>query len=512
MIVKPKYRKLVLRLRDPHKLDQFIPTAKVVDYKGMQLTVVPFDIETVKVLRNLGIDAPSPIHYYYDYPIRPGWNPMAHQRATAAFLTEHSRAYCLNDLGTAKTLSALWAYDFLRQEGKAKRMLVVSPLSTVERTWADEVFTHLPHLSYAVLHGTKKKRIDLLKSQPDVSIINHDGVKIIANHLVREKFDVVIIDEISQAARNSQTDKWKALSQIVYGRPYAWGMTGTPIPNSPVDAWAQCKLLTPHTVPPYVSHFRQKVMDQVTTYKWIPKEDALDHVFEAMQPGIRFKRSEVIDLPPIMYETRHTPLTKEQETAYKDMVNKSFTEYKGEGITAANEAIRVNKLVQICCGVAIGDENTVTFPPKARLLELLTILEEAPAKVIVFVPYRAPLELVAHVCGKKRSVGVIHGGVSKRERDEIFHGFQKEKDPQVIVAQPAAMSHGLTLTEANIIVWFAPPNSAETYEQANGRITRPGQKRDQFIIHLQGAQLEARMYRRLKEKTSLQGVLLDMFK
>jgi len=511
MIVKPQFRKLLMRLRDPLRVVGFVPQAKVVQYRGRALTVVPFEIDVVKVLRNLGIEPPSPIEHYYDWPIRPGWTPMRHQIATAAFLSEHTRAYCLNDLGTAKTLSALWAFDYLRQEGKVQRALVVAPLSTCERTWGDEVFAHFPHLSFAVLHGTKKKRLQLLDTDPQVAIINHDGIKTISKHLVRRQYDVVIIDELSQAARNVGTDRWKALNSLVHGRPYAWGLTGTPIPNSPMDAWAQCRLLTPNSVPGYASHFRSKVMNQVTTYKWVPKPDAVDTVFAAMQPGIRFKRTDVIDLPPVMYEERECDLTPDQKRAYKEMWDRSYTEHKGEGISAANEGVRVTKLVQICCGAAIGDDTQVTFPPKPRLLTLLQTVEEAPAKVIVFVPYRAPLELINHVLSKRYSTAVIHGGITKTARDLIFHKFQKEPDPRVLVAQPAAMSHGLTLTEANIIVWFAPPNNAETYQQANGRISRPSQKRNQLIIHLHGTRLERRMFERLKEKATLQGVLLDMF-
>lgn len=513
MIIKPEFRKLLLHLRDPLAVLGFIPQAKMIQYRGKSLVVVPFELDIVKILRNLEVkNVPSPIEHYYDWPIRPGWTPMQHQITTSAFLTEHKRAYCLNDLGTAKTLSALWAYDYLRSEGRAPRCLVISPLSTVDRTWGDEIFAHLPHLSFAVLHGSKAKRLQLLHTKPDVAIINHHGVKVVMKHLIREKFDVVIIDELSQAARNSQSDMWEAFAGVVANATYVWGLTGTPIPNSPMDAWAQCKLITPHTVPAYASHFRTRVMNQVSTYKWVPKPDALDHVFAAMQPGIRFKRDAVIDLPPTMYETRECKLTKEQEKAYKEMWDKSYTENQGHSITAANEAIRISKLMQICCGAAIGDEERVVFPPKPRLVELLNILEEADAKVIVFVPYRAPIELIDFVLSKRYATEVIHGGVSKSKRDKIFADFQQRPEPRVLVAQPAAMSHGLTLTEANVIVWFAPPNSAETYQQANGRITRPGQKRSQLIIHLQGTALEKRVYQRLQDRTSLQGVLLDMFK
>jgi len=79
------------------------------------------------------------------------------------------------------------------------------------------------------------------------------------------------------------------------------------------------------------------------------------------------------------------------------------------------------------------------------------------------------------------------------------------------VAQPGTMSHGLTLTAADTIVWFAPINSTETYLQANARIARPGQKRNTLIVRIQGSDIERRMYERLDKRESTQGTLLGMF-
>jgi SNF2 family DNA or RNA helicase len=108
------------------------------------------------------------------------------------------------------------------------------------------------------------------------------------------------------------------------------------------------------------------------------------------------------------------------------------------------------------------------------------------------------------------SVEEIYGDVTKRARHEIFTAFQKTVFPQVIVAQPSAMSHGLTLTASSTIVWYAPITSADTYGQANGRITRPGQTVNTLIVHISATPEERRMFARLKNKERMQGILLDM--
>lgn len=513
MKVNTKNRAVILNLRKPEQVKTVLPKHKEIQYKGKNLLVVPHSLDVVRVLKNLGINAPSPIKYYYDWSGQ--FTPFEAQRETAAFLTLHNRAFVLNDLGTGKTLAALWAYDYLKAEGKVNKLLVVSPLSTLERVWADEVFRHFPHLTYAVLHGTKKKRLALLKQDVDIFIINHDGVKVIQDELAaKQSIDAVLIDEISQCARNAGTGRWKALKKVTQDKRRLWGLTGTPIPNEPTDAWAQCRLVVPENVPPYYTRFRDAVMRQAGPHRWVPRENALSVVQDAMQPSIRFDRDDCVDLPPTMYETREVALTKDQERMYKEMLSALTAEFEGEQIQAVNEAVKLMKLIQIACGTAYSlDREVVVFEPTERLAELRDIIAASKSKTIVFVPFTATANLVAeHLKSHGISTGLVYGAVSKSQRDEVFSGFQKSKDPRVIVAQPAAMSHGLTLTAASTIVWFAPVTSAEVYEQANARITRPGQKHSQLIINIQGTPAEARIYRRLKEKCNTQGILLDLIK
>jgi SNF2 family DNA or RNA helicase len=144
---------------------------------------------------------------------------------------------------------------------------------------------------------------------------------------------------------------------------------------------------------------------------------------------------------------------------------------------------------------------------------LKEVIEGAVSKVIVFVPF---VNLLTHIAGylskEGYSCAVVHGSVSKRERDVIFGNFQKTPNPHVLVAQPGAMSHGLTLTAAATIVWFAPITSNDIYVQANGRITRSGQKHSQLICHIEGSPVERRLYKRLITRQKLQGLLLDLIK
>jgi SNF2 family DNA or RNA helicase len=232
-----------------------------------------------------------------------------------------------------------------------------------------------------------------------------------------------------------------------------------------------------------------------------------------MQPAIRFSLDDCVDLPEQTFITRDVALTKEQEKAYKDMLNKLSTEYAGGQILAVNEAVKANKLIQIACGVAYGtDGEHVVIPSKPRMDVLKEVIEESEGKVIVFVPLTGALESVASELRKDFTVETVHGGTSKTERDRIFSEFQRGLDPRVLVANASTMSHGLTLTAATTIVWYAPVHSNETYEQACARVRRPGQTRTTVIVHIAGTDVERRVYKRLQDKQSMQGVLLDMMK
>lgn len=514
MLVVKQRKQLVLNLREPERVTTVIPTAKTFEYKGKTLVAVPHRLDEVRVLKNLGFEPPSPVSSYYKWPGMFG--PFVHQRSTVEFLTENPRSFCLNGMGSGKTLAVLWAYDFLRSIGEARKILVVSPLSTLERTWGDEIFRHFPHLAFAVVHGTAEKRLKLLANDDfDVYIINHDGIKskrTMAAIQARDDIDVVVVDEIA-SFRNASTDRWKAMKALVLNRKFVWGLTGTPTPNEPTDAWAQVRLINPGAVPPYFGAFREHVMRKVTQYKWVPRDNAMDMVFDAMRPAIRFSREECIDLPPTLYQTHQVDMSPEQKRLYKDMLSKLHTELESGQITAANEAVKLNKLVQIACGVAYGDNgDTVEIPAHERIELVKDIIEEADAKVIVFVPLTGVLERLERELSKHFSVATINGAVPKAKRDEVFRAFQQDKSPRVLVAQPAAMSHGLTLTAANTIVWFSAITSAEIYQQANARIVRPGQKLNTLIVHIEGSPVERALFDKLQHRGKMQGILLDMFK
>jgi SNF2 family DNA or RNA helicase len=513
MLISRKQQAVVLNLKHPERVTTVIPTAKVFEYQGRRLVAVPHKPTETKILNNLGFEVPNPVLWHYDWPGRHA--PFEKQKLTTEFAVDNPRAFILSSMGTGKTLSVLWAYDYLRRHRAVNKLLVTAPLSVLERAWADTLWHNFPHLRFAVLHGSRDKRLKLLaNTEFDVYIVNHDGVQIIAPELAkRPDIDIVAVDE-GAIYRNSNTRRWRSLNVVLnqqkIARRVLW-MTGTPTPNAPTDAWAQCRIMVPTNVPQYFGKFRDSVMRQVSQFKWVARDNATETVAQAMQPAIRFSLDDCVDLPEQVFETRQVEMTPDQTKAYAQMLATLRTQAADGEILAVNEAVKASKLVQIACGVAYGrDHEEIHIPATSRIEEVMEIIEQSEGKVLLFVPFTSALSYVATEVRRKYSVEVVYGETKKTDRDRVYGDFQSDVDPHVIVAQPGVMSHGLTLTAATTIIWYAPINSNEIYEQACARTRRPGQKRTTVVVHICGSEIERRMYKRLQNKQKMQGLLLDL--
>ena len=424
----------------------------------------------------------------------------------------------LNEIGTGKTQSCLWAADHLIETGAIKKVLIISPLSTLERVWNDAIFSNLFNRKAVVLHGSSEYRKRMLNTNVDFYIINHDGFSIIAKDVVG-KFDLVIVDEAA-ILRNPTTKRYKVFRRWLDQNPETrlWLLTGTPTPNEPTDAWALARLVdSPFCTRSYTS-FRDQVMAKHGPYKWLARPEAIEIVRHVLQPAVRFTRDECFDLPDTVIQSRKVDLTPEQKKYYKKMLDTFVVEMAAHRtgavqITAVNEAVKLQKLVQIACGVVYdGNGNEVEVDCSPRIQVVKEIIEQAGGKVILFVPLTGTLKMLERELSKDYSCAVVNGGVSATKRNIAFNDFQNSKDPQILIAHPATMAHGLTLTAASTIIWYGPITSNEQYVQANGRVERIGKRHVSNVIHIESTDLERKMYERLKSKQHMQGLLLDLIR
>lgn len=508
MLIVPEKETVIVKSSHNDELLKFIPHAREFVHDGEQHVAVPFKTEEVMVMRNLGFSVPEPINYYYDWPAR--FSPMEHQKATASFMTTHKRCLCLNAPGTGKSISSIWAADYLLTRGEAKKVLIIAPLSTLKPVWGSELKNHLPHRQFVLCVGTKAKRLQLLET-PGVQyvIINHDGFTNLQDQL--KDFDVVIYDEAT-ALKSPSSRRFKIFQKWVNThKPWLWLLTGTPISQTPADAWTLARLVESTKVQRSFTAFKDTVMKKVTQFKWIPREDALETCRKVLQPSIRFSLDECKDLPDTNFVGRKTDLTKQQEKAFKDMQDKAVTVFNEGEVTAANTAVMLSKLLQICCGVVYSEDQSIAIDAGVRYNTLTELIDEIGGKVIIFVPLKGTqLHLQEQLQKDKYSVALVNGDVKKKERDEIFHNFQHTDEPQILLAHPKVAAHGLTLTRAKDIIWYAPIYSLEQYEQANARIRRLSTEGKTNVWHIYATNFEAELYRRLRAKKNTLAEFLDL--
>ena len=519
MILHPPTKSLILKADDPMAIRELIPESRLLPTGDVQ---VKLTFDSAKALRALGHKAPSPIYLDYNWPGK--HKPYEHQKEMASVMTLNERCFNLSEMGSMKSAATLWAADYLMTKGLVRKALILSPLSTVETVWMQEIFDVLMHRSAMLLIGSKMKRLERLGYDSDFYVMNHDGlgINIVRNALAERKdIDLVIVDEAS-FYRNGTTSKWRDIRDMLKAHQRLWMLTGTPCPNAPTDAYALAKLVNPAAVPGHFGAFRRLTMRNESYShipKWVPRPEGYELAYKAMQPAVRFEKKDCIDLPPVVVEKRHAEITKEQKQAFEDMrktMQAEFIKAKNEGvqITAVNAADKIGKLRQILLGAIkvpeTGEYEVIPHGPRLDVLK--EIIDEAAGKVIVLVPYKGAIGVYADELKRHCSCEIMNGDTPVSERKRIVDRFQQEKDPRVLLCHDRVVSHGLNLTAANVTVLLGPISSHDNYCQAIERMNRAGQIRSMTIVRISGHKIEDEMYNTLDSRGEMQQNILRLYK
>ena len=516
---------------------------------------IPGNLYNLQILRHFGLPVIPIVDLDYDYPIARPFRPREHQKIMTNFMVLHPRCFNLSDMGTMKTLAALWACDYVMQQHEKEvmpnarpdtglqpgsatrshettpggpprlRALISCPLSIMQRVWGDAIFQHLVgRRTFTIIHGSAAKRRDLLRQDTDFYIINHDGAGIGArfnkqnrielNGLskdISERTDIgiVAIDEAS-AYRDGTTRRHRVARAVFGQKPYFWLLTGTPTANGPLDAHGLARLVN-GAMGESFRNYKSRIMYQAGPWKWEPKRGAHEEAYKLLRPSIRFEMRDCTDVPPSTEQMRDVELSGEQKKLYKKLQEDLVLMLdNGKVITAAHEAVLRLKLLQLSCGAIYDSDHHVTkIDCGPRLAELRAVIEEASRKVIIFTPLTSVVHLLYDEL-KEYSRAMINGAVPPKVRDAIFQRFQADRDPQLLIADPATMSHGLDLFAASVVVWYGATDRTELYLQANRRIDRPGQTVPTTIVQLAATKVEREIFKRAASNQSMMGAILEM--
>jgi SNF2 family DNA or RNA helicase len=512
---------LVYRTKEPERITRHVAGATRING---EIVAVPNNLYNSQLLRWLDLPIVPPMDGY-DWPCAPGIKPLDHQRVTANFMVSHPRSFNLSDPGTMKTLSSLWAADWLMdQYPKGEfRALIVAPLSILQPVWGQAIARNLlGRRTYSVIYGSREHRLKALRQPADFYIINFNGVGIGAHTRKRFELDglskelstrsdiqLVIVDE----ARNYHDSRTKRhrIAKMVWGeRPYLWFLTGTPTPNGPMDAYGQAKLVN-NAFGESWTGYRNRVMAQITSFKWVPRAGANEAARKLFSPAIRYDIRDVWDGPELTTQQREVELTKEQRKHMAALKRDLVVEIAaGKTINAMNEAAARAKFMQISLGAIYDAEHKWhLIDATPRLGELKHVLREAPGKVLIFVPLTSVVNLLYREL-TDWSREIVNGQTAAGDRRRIFSEFQSSDNPRLLIADPGCMAHGLDLYAARTVIWYGPTDKTELYLQANKRAHRPGQRYPVTVIQITSNNLEKEIFRRLESNESLQGALLQL--
>lgn len=406
-----------------------------------------------------------------------------YQKYAVDFIIEHPYCALLLDMGLGKTLSTLTAAKELIDLEIADDFLVIAPKPVALDTWPAEIakWDHLKGLTYSVVLGSPKQRLEALKKKADFYIINRENVGWLVDYYKTAwPFKNVIIDELS-SFKSPAAQRFKALRKVRPKMQRVIGLTGTPAPNSLIDLWSQIYLLDRgERLETTISRFRDRYcyginMGQFMDYRI--KEGAEAEIYEKIDDiAISMKAKDYLKLPKRTDNVVPISLSGKAMKQYQQLERDLLLPLDASDITAANAAVLANKLLQAANG-CIYDENKEAQEIHAEKLDALErIIDEAQGQpILIFYSYKHDRDRIKAKFKQAKDLDVDAGDVETWNRGEI----------QVLLAHPQSAGHGLNLQYGgHIIVWFGLTWSLEYYQQANARLDRQGQTKPVIVHHL----------------------------
>lgn len=441
------------------------------------------------------------------------YKPHEYQKYATDFIISHPVSAILLEMGLGKSVITLTAIKKLMLDSfEVSRTLVIAPLRVASTTWPEEIrkWEHLKHLTYSVVTGGEKKRLQALRTPAHIYIINRENVDwLVTKSGVPFHFDMVVIDELS-GFKSYQAKRSKALLKVRPKVKRVVGLTGTPSSNGLMDLWAEFRILDlGERLGRYITQYRNTYFlpdkrNQQMVFSYKPKAGAEEKIYKKIGDiTIAMKAADYLPMPDRIINKINISLSATEQKRYDTLRREMAVSVKGKEIDAVNAAALSNKLLQMASG-AVYDEEKRMIPVHDRKLDALEeVIEGANGKpVLVAYWYKHDLERI-----KKRFT------VQEIKTKEDIADWNARKIP-VAVIHPAAAGHGLNLQSGGCtLVWFSLTWSLELYEQTNARLYRQGQKETVVIHHLLAkGTIDEDVMNALAHKNKTQAALIDAVK
>jgi len=436
--------------------------------------------------------------------------PYDHQRAYLQRFWRKPVAALFADMGTGKSFMVINNFSMLYDRGAINSALIIAPKG-VYRNWVNlELPKHLPdHIIHrtalwlpAPRKAEKAKLESLWEVTEDLKILvmniealsTPKGVEY-ATRFVRSTNCFMAIDE-STTIKTPTAKRAKNAVKVGKEARFKRIMTGSPVTRSPLDLFQQCDFLHPeclNSTSYYAFRARYAVMVEKNmgshSFKKVVGYRKLDELKEKLDRfSYRIRKDQCLDLPEKVYIKREVPLTKEQEKAYSEMKTMALALLKDGMVTTVNALTQLMRLHQIVCGHVKLDDDRVVSVPSKRIEELLSVIEEASDKVIIWANYRHDIDAIKLALQKEygmSAVGTYYGDTDDDERARVVKEFQDpESELRFFVGNPRTGGYGLTLTAADTVVYYSNSFDLEVRLQSEDRAHRIGQTRSVTYVDL----------------------------
>lgn len=411
----------------------------------------------------------------------PPFTPDEPQRIMLDQLRSTSDALAFVGMGIGKSAVCLQHLSDLFLSGEAVSALIVAPLRVTLLTWPSEVKTWFPWMRVANLREPQGQR-DFLEGRAHLYTINWDGINTLVSLVKRRgkkgvPFDTVIFDELTKA-KNPGSKRVNHYRRNVPRVARHIGLTGTPIPNSWVDIFAQVRLVDggQRLGNNFLEFKKRYFFAPATPFKpWMPKHDTEDKLEEKISDiTVTLKSSDWLDIPDTVFEDVEIKFTPELEAKYKKLEKELVMELrKDKTLNVANSAALVTKLLQFTSGHVYDEEREVHPVHNLKFDELARIVKHERHPILVATIYQHEQSRIRSQFPQAK---FFADAKTQKEQQALIDLWNAGKVP-MLVAHPASVGHGLNFQYgSHVMLWITLTYSRELYEQMIARLARRGQK------------------------------------
>jgi SNF2 family DNA or RNA helicase len=413
------------------------------------------------------------------------------------------------EMGTGKTKVLIDNMSMLYDKGKIDGALIIAPKGVVKTWYEQELPTHLSeHIENVsvlwqpnITKSQQEKLDSILENEMLLHILvmnvealsTEKGVNF-ARKFINSHNTLMAIDE-STTIKTPTARRTKNIIMLGKNAKYKRIMTGSPITKNPLDLYTQCEFLDPWLLD-FSSYyaFRNRYAEMKTMHihgrsiQVVDKFQNLGELSETVkQFSYRVLKEDCLDLPPKNFIKRHITLTPAQKKLYEQMKKAAMAVLNGKVSTTMTVLTQLMRLHQITCGHFTADDGSEQEVESNRMNELMSILEETDGKAILWANYQKDIKGIIDNIVKKYGPGSVvdyYGLTPQEDRQDNIRKFQNDPECRFLVGTPQTGGYGITLTQANTVIYYSNGYDLEKRLQSEDRAHRIGQKKTVTYIDL----------------------------